>query len=217
MPRPPEAMPRVRVPPESASLLQATSEEPPTDEELLLRYCQSQDIEAFRVLMHRYDRAIYRYLLHHLRSSALAEEVFQETFLRVHEKCRAFDSSRRVRPWLYSIATHLAIDAQRKEQRHRAVRLDQDRSEQEGHLGSLRDLVVSRIPTPPEQLEAQEQAQQVWKAMDALPEELRSIVLLIYFQDLKFKEAAEVLKQPLGTLKSRMHKALQIMRNYCPA
>ncbi len=197
--------------------LPETSGEPPTDEELLLRYCQSQDLEAFRLLVHRYDKAIYKYLLHQLRSSALAEEVFQETFLRVHERCRAFDPLRRVRPWLYSIATHLVIDALRKEKRHRAVRLDQDRGEQEGHLGSLRDLVVSRIPSPPEQLEVQEQAQQVWKAIDALPEELRAIVLLVYFQDLKFKEAAEVLKQPLGTLKSRMHKALQIMRNYCPA
>jgi RNA polymerase sigma-70 factor, ECF subfamily len=182
------------MPPENASLPQVTSEEPPTDEELLLRYCQSHDIEAFRVLMHRYDRAVYKYLLHHLRSSALAEEAFQETFLRVHEKCRAFDPSRRVRPWLFSIATHLAVDALRKEKRHRAVRLDQDRGEQEGHLGSLRDLVVSRIPSPPEQLEVQEQAQQVWKAMDALPEELQ---------------------QPLGTLKSQMHKALEIMRHDC--
>lgn len=197
-------------------MLKPTSAESATDEELLLRYRNSLDIEAFRVLMHRYDKAIYKYLLHHLRSGALAEEVFQETFLRVHEKCRAFDPTLRVRPWLYSIATHLAIDALRKEKRHRAVRLDQDRGEQEGHLGSLRDLVVSRIPSPPEQLEVQEQAQQVWKAIDALPEELRSIVLLIYFQGLKFKEAAEVLQLPLGTVKSRIHKALFMMRNNCP-
>jgi RNA polymerase sigma-70 factor, ECF subfamily len=196
--------------------LPKTSGEPPTDEELLLRYCQSQDLEAFRVLMHRYDKAIYKYLLHQLRSSALAEEVFQETFLRVHEKCGAFEPSRRVRPWLYSIATHLGIDALRKEKRHRAVRLDQDHGgEQEGHLGSLRDLVVSRTPSPPEQLEVQEQAQQVWKAIDALPEELRAIVLLVYFQDLKFKEAAEILNLPLGTVKSRIHKALFMIRNSC--
>jgi RNA polymerase sigma-70 factor, ECF subfamily len=193
--------------------LEEPSKTRPTDEELLLRYRDCRDLEAFRDIVHRYDKPIFNYLLHRMRSAPLAEEVFQETFLRVHEKCRDFDPSRQFRPWLYGIATHLAIDALRKEKRHRAARLDQERDQQDGHAGALRDLVVSRIPSPPQQIEALEQAQQVWKAIDTLPDDLRGLILLIYFQGIKFREAAEVLKLPLGTVKSRIHKALKIMRN----
>jgi RNA polymerase sigma-70 factor (ECF subfamily) len=179
-----------------------------SDEELILRYRDAGEMEAFEQLVERYERPLYNYLLRYVHNAALAEDVFQATFLRVHEKCHQFTEDRRFRPWLYSIATHLAIDAFRREGRQKAASLSQTVAEAETDVGTLLDLVRAHTPSPAEQLEAQERAEWTRQAVDALPEHLRVILLLAYFQGLKFQEVAEVLELPIGTVKSRLHKAL---------
>lgn len=192
-------------PPAQHSVLDAT------DESLLLRYRDAGDIEAFEVLVHRYEKPLFNYLLRYLHSAPLAEDVFQATFLRVHEKCHQFAEDRQFRPWLYRIATHSAIDALRKEGRHRVASLDQERMDTETDGGSLLRLLESHIPSPLEQMELEERAQWTRRVVDKLPDELRVIVLLAYFQGLKFHEVAEILHLPLGTVKSRLHKALVML------
>jgi RNA polymerase sigma-70 factor (ECF subfamily) len=182
-----------------------------SDEALLLRYRDTGDVAAFETLVHRYEKPLFNYLVRYLRNPSLAEEVFQGTFLRLHEKCRQFTPDRRVRPWLYSIATHLAIDALRKEGQQPTTSLDQQASDGENGIGALLDILGTRPPTPLEQLEAEEQAEWARRAVDALPEPLRQVILLAYFQGLKFREVAEILELPLGTVKSRLHKALALL------
>ncbi|MBI1902501.1 MAG: sigma-70 family RNA polymerase sigma factor [Planctomycetia bacterium] len=179
-----------------------------TDEQLLLRYRDAGDVEAFETLVHRYEKPIYNYLLHYLHSPSLAEDAFQSTFLRVHEASRAYSGDRPVRPWLYSIATHLAIDALRKEGRRQAVSLDEQQTTDEADLGSLLNVLKSTVQTPLEQLETDERAKWTRQAVDDLPDRLRAVLLLIYFQGLKYQEVAEALHLPVGTVKSRVHKAL---------
>ncbi len=184
---------------------------PPTDEELLLRYRDLGDVEAFETLVHRYERPIYHYLLRYLRSAALAEDVFQSTFLRVHEKSHLFTADHPFRPWLYSMATHLAIDALRKEGRHQVASLDRPFEDEDGGTGALIDLVRSPLPSPAENVEAQERAAWAQRAVDELPDHQRIAILLVFFQGLKYHEVAEILELPLGTLKSRIHKALMAL------
>jgi RNA polymerase sigma-70 factor (ECF subfamily) len=182
-----------------------------TDECLLLRYRDTGDIEAFEALVHRYEKPLFNYLVRYLHSASLAEDVFQATFLRLHEKCNLFTDDRQVRPWLYSIATHLAVDALRKEGRHRAVSLDREYAEADTDVGTLLKLLRSHTPSPLQQLEASERAQWARQAVDDLPEHLRVIILLAYFQGLKLQEVAEILHLPLGTVKSRLHKSLMLL------
>ena len=179
-----------------------------SDEDLLVRYRDAGDVAAFEGLVHRYERPVYSYLSRYLRSAQLAEEVFQATFLRVHEKCGLFSVGRRVRPWLYSIATHQAIDALRKEKRHQAVRLNEEHGLDDAEPARLIELLESRVPTPPEKAEQRERAEWTRQAVDALPDDIRAVILLIFFQGLKYREAAEALGIPLGTVKSRVHTAL---------
>ena len=108
-----------------------------SDEELLVRYRDRGDVAAFEVLVHRYENPMYNYLRRYLRNGSLAADVFQMTFLRVHEKCRQFQEDRRFRPWLYSIATHQAIDALRKEARRPSISLDQQHSLNDADVGTL--------------------------------------------------------------------------------
>ena len=179
-----------------------------SDEQLLVSYRDRGDVAAFETLVHRYEKPIYNYLLRYLRNGPLAEDVFQATFLRLHEKCELFQKDRLVRPWLYSLATHQAIDALRKEGKHQAVRLDEEHAVDDADVGTLVQLLESVTPSPREEAEEHERAEWTRNAVDALPDHQRVAVLLIFFQGLKYREVAEILKVPEGTIKSRIHKAL---------
>jgi len=177
-----------------------------SDEQLVLRYHESREHDVFRELVHRYERPLYSYLHRYTHDSGLAEEVFQSTFLRLHQKIDSYEQGRPVRPWIYSIATHLAVDALRKAGRRHTVSLDVQHDEAEA--GTLLDLLHDAMPQPLRQLSDEERANWARQAVMELPDYLRQVVLLIYFQGLKYQEAAEILKVPLGTVKSRMHMAL---------
>ena len=137
----------------------------------------------------------------------MAEDVFQSTFLQIHLKKDQFEEGRRVRPWLYTIATNQAIDSQRRNRRHRMVSLDR-RSGEDGEIGALVDLLAGQSQTSDEWLEGQEAQQWVRDAVSDLPEPLKAALILVYHQGLKYREAAEVLGVPVGTVKSRLHAAI---------
>ena len=183
----------------------------PSDEVLMLRYRDLDDRDAFDCLVHRYERELYNYLFRYLGKADLAEEVFQATFFKLHRNRRQYQPERRVRPWLYCIATHEAIDVLRRTGRHHMVSLDQspavaDKSGDERQ--ALVDLLEAETPEPSALAEARERRDWTRQAVDNLPEHLRSVVLLVYFQGLKYNEAAEILGVPIGTVKSRLHAAL---------
>ncbi|HEV3006019.1 MAG TPA: RNA polymerase sigma factor [Pirellulales bacterium] len=179
-----------------------------SDEQLLLRYGNAREDDVFRELVHRYERELYSYLYRYTHDSGLSEDVFQATFLRLHQKIEAFEPGRPVRPWIYSIATHLAIDALRKAGRRHTVSLDVQYDEAEAAASTLLDLVRDTMPQPLKQISDEERSAWARQAVAELPDYLRQVVLLIYFQGLTYQEAAEILAIPLGTVKSRMHAAL---------
>jgi RNA polymerase sigma-70 factor (ECF subfamily) len=179
-----------------------------SDEELLTRYRDRGRTEDFEELVHRYENELYRYLARYLGDPSLAQDVFQNTFLQVHQKRALYEDGRPVRPWLYSIATHQAIDALRKGGRHPTVSLDQRPTAGESEAGSLVDLLVSPGEGPLAALQGEERREWVRRSVARLPEALRETLILAYHQDLKYREIAEILKIPVGTVKSRLHAAL---------
>jgi RNA polymerase sigma-70 factor (ECF subfamily) len=179
-----------------------------SDEALLTRYRDQGRTEDFDALVHRYEHELYRYLVRYLGDKSLAEDVFQNTFLQVHLKRGLYEDSRPVRPWLYSIATHQAVDALRKAGRHPTLSLDQGIGTGEADVGNLVDLLASDESGPLAELQGQERRDWVRESVARLPETLRQTVILAYHQDLKYREIAEILKIPVGTVKSRLHAAL---------
>jgi RNA polymerase sigma-70 factor, ECF subfamily len=177
-----------------------------SDEALLLRCRSGGDSEAFESLVRRYESELFSYLRRYLGSAEMVEDVFQATFLQVHLKQDQFEEGRRFRPWLYTIATRQAIDAQRRNKRHRMVSLDNNTGGDD--LGTLVDLLAGNGQTATEQLQAEEAREWVRSAVDDLPEPLRAALVLIYHQGMKYREAADVLGIPVGTVKSRLHSAL---------
>jgi RNA polymerase sigma-70 factor (ECF subfamily) len=179
-----------------------------SDEELLNRLREGQR-EVFGPLVRRYQRELYGYLRRYLGDAELADDVFQATFLQVYLKIAQYEPGRPARPWLYTIATHQAIDAMRRAGRQAMVSLEQGSGEGgEGDLRGLVEMLESREPAPPEQTQLHERQQLVRACVDRLPEFLRSVVALVYYQGLKYREVADILGVPVGTVKSRLHTAL---------
>ena len=178
-----------------------------SDEDLLRLFRIDDDPAAFETLVHRYEQELFSYLRRYLGSAERAEDVFQATFLQVYLKKENFEDGRRFRPWLYTIATNQAIDAQRRNKRHRMVSIDQ-RSGADDDVGALVEMLSGADQTADDQLAVEEAREWVRTAVGDLPEALKSAVLLVYHQGMKYREAADVLGIPVGTVKSRLHAAL---------
>jgi RNA polymerase sigma-70 factor (ECF subfamily) len=188
-----------------------------SDEALLSRYRDTGQTEDFESLIKRYQNELYRYLTRYLGDRALAEDVFQNTFLQIHLKRGLYEEGRPVRPWIYSIATHQAVDALRKLGRHPTISLDQRVNSGESEAGSLIDLLTSDESGPLAELQGEERKEWVRDSVARLPEALRQTLILAYHQDLKYREIAEILKIPVGTVKSRLHAALAKLQQMAKA
>lgn len=147
----------------------------------------------------------------------MAEDALQQTFLQLHLKCDTFEfdgkKMRKVRPWLYTIATNQAIDLQRKNRRHKMASLDKPGrspdSEADESRGALGDVVLTApFEDPLQRIVACESSSDLQKAMCKLSEAQQQVLGLVYFQGLKYREAADVLGIPDGTVKSRLHAAI---------
>jgi len=184
-----------------------------SDEQLLLCYRQTGNQRPFTLLVERYEQELFSYLCSYLGDPQLAEDTFQTTFLHVHLKCDQFDENRRVRPWLYKIATNRAIDNIRRLRRRATVSLNTQCDPQDPDSNTWIDLLSGSVSAPPAQLIHRERRSSSRQALQQLPDHLRQVVTLVFFQGLKYREAADVLSIPVGTVKSRMHTALRKLQD----
>lgn len=179
-----------------------------TDEQLLARL-RTGDREVFGPLVRRYERELYGYLRRYLGDDDLADDVFQTTFLAVFRKIKQYEPGRAARPWLYTIATNQAIDALRKRNRQADRRSDAlTAKDEEGEPRPLFELLPSIGDGPPDHAVRGEERERVRACVSRLPDLLREVILLAYFQGMKYRDIADALEIPLGTVKSRLHAAL---------
>jgi RNA polymerase sigma-70 factor (ECF subfamily) len=179
-----------------------------SDEQLLQQYQQGRT-EVFEVLINRYRRELLNFLIRLLGNRAAAEDVFQDTFLQIHLSAGSFDPKRRFKPWLFTIAANKGRDHLRKRKRRPAAPLDApvgDEGQEESQ--SFIDLLKADLPQPEQRLEQAELEERVDRTIQQLPEHLREILLLAYFQKFSYNQIAEILQIPLGTVKSRLHTAV---------
>ncbi len=180
-----------------------------SDEQLLERFNFQGDSHAFEVLIHRYEAPLFNYLYRYLGNREIAEDVFQSSFLQVYSKSDQFDPSKKFKPWLYTVATNQAIDYQRRNHRKTTVSLDASYGGDDESTGSLQEILESAEKDPSFSMDTAEQAQLIRAAVDELPAILKETVYLVYFEDLKYKDAADILRVPVGTVKSRLHAAMK--------
>ncbi len=178
----------------------------PTDEAVFERFLDG-DTAAYRTLIERYHDDLLRFLTRLVGDRAAAEDLFQETFLQIHQSAHTFDTTRRFRPWLFTIAANKGRDHLRKRMRQRTVELSAPIGGSDGST-SFVDLLEVDVPSPDAAMDASEQDRLVQTALSKLQPALREVLLLAYFQRLSYQQIAEDLGIPLGTVKSRMHAAV---------
>lgn len=184
-----------------------TSTATPTDEQLLAAYRQG-DRTGFSRLVDRYQRELYHFLVRFVGDRAAAEDLFQESFLQVHQSANLFDPLRRFRPWLFTIAANKARDYLRAQSRRPANQLQAAITPGNDDSGEFIDLMKSAVVGPSAPLERQELQELVQKTVMEMPSNFREILLLSYFHQFSYKQIGEILEIPLGTVKSRLHAAV---------
>jgi RNA polymerase sigma-70 factor, ECF subfamily len=163
------------------------------------------DIEAVAALMERYQHRLYRYLLRIVRQPETAEDLFQQTWIRVMERIRSYDSQRSFEGWLFALAHNLAIDHLR---RYRPESLDEPLPSGDARS----ELIEGGGPGALEQLLSREQTGWLADSVAGLPLVFREVLTLRFEEEMKLEEMAAVLALPLGTVKTRLHRALKHLR-----
>jgi RNA polymerase sigma-70 factor (ECF subfamily) len=172
------------------------------DESVLIERLQKRDPEALGEVYDRYGRVAYAVILRIVRDQALAEDLLQESLLRVWNRVSVFDAARgSLGPWLLTIARNQALDYKRSV---------------EGRIWSGVDASAPEHPTlfqgVDDDLLAAERVQQIRAAIARLNENHRTVIELAYFEGLSQTQIAERLAQPLGTVKSWIRAALRLIR-----
>jgi RNA polymerase sigma-70 factor (ECF subfamily) len=180
------------------------------DEALMARFL-SGDRGAFALLVRRHQRPLYNFALRHLASSSAAEEVVQETFMRVVQSASDFRQTSRFTAWLYTIARNLCIDALRKKAQRQHRSLDEPASPNDGDPQgpSLADRTADRAASVERSALSLEMRARLLSAVNELPDDQREVFLLREISDLPFKEIALIVDAPENTVKSRMRYALE--------
>jgi RNA polymerase sigma-70 factor (ECF subfamily) len=159
------------------------------------------EVAACEGLLRRYQNRLYRYLLRMVREPAAAEDLFQQTWLRVMKNIDRYDSQRPFEPWLFSIARNLALD----ELRRRAPESLDEAEERLDRTGFTEPDALSALL-------AQEQSNRLNDAISELPAIYREVLTLRFEEEMKLEEIAEVWGAPVSTVKTRLQRALKALR-----
>lgn len=179
----------------------------PTDEQLLADYVAGQT-DGFELLVRRHSQELFRFLVRFTGNAAAAEDIVQEAFLQVHLSAASFDRSRRFKPWLFTIAANKARDLLRSRSRRPEVPLDAHIGSDDQESQRFLDFLADASNRPSDAMEQEEQRIFVRSIMAQMPDHLREALVLSYYHRFAYKEIAEILGVPLGTVKSRLHAAV---------
>lgn len=175
-----------------------------TDEELFWSFLSGQET-AFAVLVDRYQKSLLGFIYKIVGNREKAEEIFQETFLRVFRFRETFQKGKKFKTWLYTIGLHLCRDEIKKKKSPSPI----SQLNKEGQ-----DAFFSLESPPEEEAVEEELSCLIEEALSSLSDKHREVLILHHFQNLKYEEISEILNRKIGTIKSQLHYALQSLRSY---
>jgi RNA polymerase sigma-70 factor (ECF subfamily) len=182
----------------------------PTDE-ALVRAILAGDRERFEVLVGRYQTRLVNYLYRMVRNLEEAHDLTQEVFIRVYQALDRYDSQYKFSTWLFRVAQNAAIDVIRK---RRIQLVPLTRRADEGSEATVDLELPDGQPSALETLQGRELDASIRSAIDALPWEYRELILLRHYGELAYEEIAEVKAMPLGTVKNKLFRARQLLKQH---
>lgn len=170
------------------------------DEELFMRFVKNKDQNAFETIVKRYEPILYGYLVRYTGDANLAEDIFQETFVKVFEKCHLYCADRPFKPWLFCIAINTAKDKFR------------ERRSYSYNVNTHENIVVDNGKSPACEFDTQELKEIISQAVAHLSEVQRQVFILRTYEQLSYVDISDIVQRPLNTVKSDMRRALQSLR-----
>jgi RNA polymerase sigma-70 factor, ECF subfamily len=177
-----------------------------SDEALMLRV-KNGDHDAFAEIMQRYERQLAVFFLRHLRDEDGARDLVMDTFLRVYKAAYRYEPRARFSTYIYQIARNLVINESKKREFRKTDSLDEMNEDTNIHF-------AASMLNPEQEMARLEQSRLVQKALDELPEDQRTILILVEYQGLSYEKIAKIMDCSIGTVKSRMHRARQKVRDW---
>lgn len=182
-----------------------------TDSELVSAYIDGRDQQAFSLLLARHQERIFGYLMGMVRDRTVADDLFQETFIRAIRAMNAekgsYDAQGKWLQWIMRIARNTALDHMRTQKRRRSRAAFED-----DENFDMDQIAVDGEPTASEALQSEEQSKFLFACIDQLPDDQREVVLLRHESDLTFREIAELTNCSINTALGRMRYALLNLR-----
>ncbi len=182
------------------------------DDKELMKLVVSRDTAALKVLYSRYEKSIFNFILRYTGSRGIAQELIQETFIRLWFAAHTFDlHTGNFKGWIYTIALNLTrSEMSRKEYSYRYLEAEAQAENRDWQ----HDCSGRHNENPAAVLEQREMQNSIARALGKLKPFLREVIIMKNFQHLKFKEIAEATNTPESTLKARYHRAVEILKKH---
>jgi RNA polymerase sigma-70 factor (ECF subfamily) len=176
-----------------------------TEEAQIASGLRRRDPEVLDALIEQYQHRLLRYLVHLTGNRATAEDLFQETWIRVLEKGHQYDGKSRFATWLMTIAHNVAIDHLRK---RRPASLDEMRDAEDAAPFEP----ASDSPSPFDQVSAMEDGARIQAALEQIAPIFREVLVLRFQEQMKLEEIAKLINIPLATVKTRLYRGVIALR-----
>lgn len=177
-------------------------------DEALVRGLRSHDPELLDRLIEQYHYRLFRYLLYLTGNREAAEDLFQETWVRVIERGHQYDGRWKFEAWLFAIARHLTIDLLHRKK----TLLGLDDLSEAGETKATPEPAAEEI-SPADFVSQRERAERIQAALNRLPAAHREVLVLRFQEDFALEEIAGVVSAPLSTVKSRLYRGLDELRD----
>jgi RNA polymerase sigma-70 factor (ECF subfamily) len=199
------------------AIMQLKSNSQVPDENLMLRY-RNGDEEAFEILFRRYEKPVFSFIYRILMNTVDAEDICQETFLRLIKKIDNYQESGNLKTWIFRIALNLCRDRLRRKKFRTHRSIDEPSPSQNGNVIDFKSTLSDHDSDQSDCLEKDEMREVIQQAFAKLPEKQRTVVILKEYQEMKFSEISNIMNKPIGTVKSLNHRGRQklkkILANY---
>ncbi len=174
------------------------------EERILIERCKNNEEGAWDELVSRFEKRVFNFAYRITGRYDEAEDIAQEAFIRVFNSIQTFRGDAVFTTWIYRIITNVYLDERKRSKSHRQISLDDNIELEEN---SVARQFEDEGPKPADIVENKERDSAVQRAINSLPDHQKIIVTLYHIQDLSYEEIAEILRHPIGTVKSRLNRA----------